>query len=340
MSSISVVKHKNKGRVVLCFCKTQKRRFFMGIWFSVLLFAVGIVLVVKGGDWFVDAASWIARAARIPTFIIGATIVSIATTLPEMIVSIMASAEGKNDMAVGNAVGSVTANLGLIMAIAFVFLPVIAPRKKYLKQCLILIGTAGILWAGSLSGKVSLWATIALAALFILFTATTIVDAKQETETEEKPVCNRKEIIKHIVLFAVGAAAIVVGSNLLINGGSDIAVALGVPERVIAVTMVAIGTSLPEFVTTITAIRKKEANLSAGNIIGANIIDLALILPICSVVSGSSFAVSAVSLKIDFPVCFLLTLVAMIPLMIKERSYKIQGIVMLVIYAVYLAFTV
>ncbi|MGM9597255.1 MAG: calcium/sodium antiporter [Eubacteriales bacterium] len=312
----------------------------MGIWFSVLLFAVGIVLVVKGGDWFVDAASWIARAARIPTFIIGATIVSIATTLPEMIVSIMASAEGKNDMAVGNAVGSVTANLGLIMAIAFVFLPVIAPRKKYLKQCLILIGTAGILWAGSLSGKVSLWATIALAALFILFTATTIVDAKQETETEEKPVCNRKEIIKHIVLFAVGAAAIVVGSNLLINGGSDIAVALGVPERVIAVTMVAIGTSLPEFVTTITAIRKKEANLSAGNIIGANIIDLALILPICSAVSGSSFAVSAVSLKIDFPVCFLLTLVAMIPLMIKERSYKIQGIVMLVIYAVYLAFTV
>ena len=312
----------------------------MGIWFSVLLFAVGIVLVVKGGDWFVDAASWIARAARIPTFIIGATIVSIATTLPEMIVSIMASAEGKNDMAVGNAVGSVAANLGLIMAIAFVFLPVIAPRKKYLKQCLILIGTAGILWAGSLSGKVSLWATIALAALFILFTATTIVDAKQETETEEKPVCNRKEIIKHIVLFAVGTAAIVVGSNLLINGGSDIAVALGVPERVIAVTMVAIGTSLPEFVTTITAIRKKEANLSAGNIIGANIIDLALILPICSVVSGSSFAVSAVSLKIDFPVCFLLTLVAMIPLMIKERSYKIQGIVMLVIYAVYLAFTV
>lgn len=312
----------------------------MGIWFSVLLFAVGIVLVVKGGDWFVDAASWIARAARIPTFIIGATIVSIATTLPEMIVSIMASAEGKNDMAVGNAVGSVAANLGLIMAIAFVFLPVIAPRKKYLKQCLILIGTAGILWAGSLSGKVSLWATIALAALFILFTATTIVDAKQETETEEKPVCNRKEIIKHIVLFAVGAAAIVVGSNLLINGGSDIAVALGVPERVIAVTMVAIGTSLPEFVTTITAIRKKEANLSAGNIIGANIIDLALIVPICSAVSGSSFAVSAVSLKIDFPVCFLLTLVAMIPLMIKERSYKIQGIVMLVIYAVYLAFTV
>lgn len=312
----------------------------MGIWFSVLLFAVGIVLVVKGGDWFVDAASWIARAARIPTFIIGATIVSIATTLPEMIVSIMASAEGKNDMAVGNAVGSVTANLGLIMAIAFVFLPVIAPRKKYLKQCLILIGTAGILWAGSLSGKVSLWATIALAALFILFTATTIVDAMQETETEEKPVCNRKEIIKHIVLFAVGTAAIVVGSNLLINGGSDIAVALGVPERVIAVTMVAIGASLPEFVTTITAIRKKEANLSAGNIIGANIIDLALILPICSAVSGSSFAVSAVSLKIDFPVCFLLTLVAMIPLMIKERSYKIQGIVMLVIYAVYLAFTV
>ncbi len=312
----------------------------MGIWISVLLFAIGIVLVVKGGDWFVDSASWIARAANIPPFIVGATIVSIATTLPEMIVSIMASAEGKNDMAVGNAVGSVTANIGLIMAIAFVFLSVVAPRKKYLKQCLILIGTAGVLWVGSLGGTVRLWATIALICLFALFTATTIIDAKQEPVTEDKPDCNRKEIIRHIVLFVFGAAAIVIGSNLLINGGSDIAAAWGVPERVIAVTMVAIGTSLPELVTTITAIRKKQANLSAGNIIGANIIDLALILPICSIVSGSSFAVSSASLKIDFPVCFALILIATVPMLIKERSYKIQGLIMFIVYAVYLVFTI
>ncbi|MGN0545880.1 MAG: calcium/sodium antiporter [Acutalibacteraceae bacterium] len=312
----------------------------MEIWMSVLLFAVGIVLVVKGGDWFVDSASWIARAANIPPFIIGATIVSVATTLPEMIVSVIASVEGKNDMAVGNAIGSVTANTGLILAIAFIFLSVIAPRKKYLKQCLILIGTAGILWAGSIGGKVHLWATVALAVLFVLFIATNIIEAKQSQEIEEKPECSKKEIIKNIVLFAVGAGAIVVGSNLLINGGSDIATALGAPERVIAVTMVAIGTSLPELVTTITAIVKKQAHLSAGNIIGANIIDLALILPVCSLVSGGSFAVSPTSLKFDFPVCFLITLVAIVPMLIKEKAYKTQGVVMLIIYAAYLALTI
>ncbi len=312
----------------------------MSIWISILLFGIGIVLVVKGGDWFVDAASWIARAANIPPFIIGATIVSVATTLPEMIVSVMASAEGKNDMAVGNAIGSVTANTGLILAIAFIFMSVSAPRKKYFKQYLVLISTAAILWVGSLSGLVKPWATAVLVILFILFTATNIIDAKNEPEIEDKPVRNKKILIKQIVLFLIGAGAIVLGSNLLIKGGSNIAAALGVPERVIAVTLVAVGTSLPELVTTLTAIKKKQANLSVGNIIGANIIDLALILPICSLVSGSSFTVSAVSLRIDFPACLIITLVATIPLLIKEKSYKVQGALMLAAYALYLVITI
>ena len=312
----------------------------MNIWISVLLFAIGIVLVVKGGDWFVDAASWIARAANIPPFIIGATIVSIATTLPEMIVSIMASMDGKNDMAVGNAIGSVTANTGLILALAFIFLNVVTPRRKYLQQCLILIATAGLLWVGSLSGTVQPWATIVLLLIFILFIAMNIIDARKEPVKEDRPDCNWKEILKHILLFAVGAAGIVIGSQFLINGGSDIAAALGVPERVIAITLVAIGTSLPELVTTLTAIKKKQAHLSAGNIIGANLIDLALILPVCSIVSGSSFVVSADCLRLDFPVCFLVTLIAMIPLLVKEKASKIQGILLLVTYAVYLVLSV
>lgn len=312
----------------------------MSIWLSVLLFAVGVVLVVKGGDRFVDAASSIARAANIPPFIIGATIVSFATTLPELIVSVMASIEGKNDMAVGNAIGSVTANTGLIMAIAFLFMLVAAPREKYLKQCLILIATAGVLWVGSLGGTVKLWAIIVLVILFGLFTATNIAEAKKENEVVEKKSFDRKQFTKDLVFFVLGAAGIVLGSNLLIKGGSNIAAALHVPERVIAVTMVAVGTSLPELVTTLTAIRKKQANLSAGNIIGANIIDLAIILPICTAVSGSSFAVSAMSLRIDFPFCFAVTLIAMIPLMCKQRSYKWQGGLMLAVYAAYLALTI
>ena len=301
-----------------------------------LLFAVGVVLVIKGGDWFVDAASWIARAANIPTFIIGATIVSLATTLPEMLVSVMAALEGKNDMAVGNAIGSVSANTGLIMALAFIFMMVKTPRKQYLKQCLLLLGAAGVLWIGSLQGNVALWASIVLILIFLTFMVINVRGAKNADAPEEKEKVEKKDIGKNILLFVVGAACIVLGSNLLINNGSAIATALGVPERVIAVTMVAIGTSLPELVTTLTAIKKKEAHLSAGNIIGANIIDLSLILPICAFVSGEAFVVSPQMLNIDFPACLLISGLAILPLIFKERAYKVQGVLMLATYIGYL----
>lgn len=306
---------------------------------SLLLFAIGVVLVVKGGDWFVDAASWIAKAANIPSFIIGATIVSLATTLPEMIVSVMASMEGKNEMAVGNAVGSVTANTGLIMALAFIFMTVITPRKKYAKQCSLLLVVLSVLWLGSRTGTLQSWASIVLIILFVVSMVLNVREAKNEPNENERIKPEKKEIWKKIGLFVVGATGIVVGSNCLITGGSDIATAFGVPERVIAVTMVAIGTSLPELVTTITAIKKKESSLSVGNIVGANIIDLALILPLCTAVSSQGFAISQQSLMIDFPFCFIVSAIAIVPLLFKQRAYKVQGIVMLAVYIGYLIIT-
>ena len=124
----------------------------MEIWISLLLFAAGVVLVVKGGDIFVYAAGWIARASGIPTFIIGATIVSVATTLPEMIVSMLAAGEEKVDMAIGNAIGSVTANTGLILAIAMIFMSIVIERKDYIFQCILLIAAAALLPLSSING--------------------------------------------------------------------------------------------------------------------------------------------------------------------------------------------
>lgn len=312
----------------------------MNMLISIILFVVGIILVVKGGDWFVDAASFIARAANIPSFIVGATIVSFATTLPEMIVSVMASLSGKNDMAVGNAIGSVTANTAMIMALAIVFMNIVTPRKTYLKQCLLLVIASAVLWIGCLSGTVAPWASVILIIVFVVFMVTNVMVAKGEPNTDEKLTVTKNDIIKNIALFVVGAAGIVLGSQCLINGGSAIATALGVPERVIAVTMVAIGTSLPELVTTITAIRKKESSLSVGNIIGANIIDLSLILPVCTFVSSGKFAVSKQCLQIDFPTCLLVCVVGVLPMIIKEKAYKVQGILLLAIYVAYLFVTI
>jgi len=312
----------------------------MGIWGSIIIFIVGIALIIKGGDIFVDAASWIARAAGIPPFIVGATIVSIATTMPEMIVSFIAAGEGKIDMAIGNAVGSVTANTGLLMAIALLFMPVVFRRRAHLLQSLMLIAAAAVIVVGSLTGSLSIWASVILVAIFAAFMFTNVRNAKLQNEAEEKISFERKELVKNIILFVVGAAALVVGSRLLVKGGSEIAAYLGIPERIVAVTLVAVGTSLPELVTTITAIRKKQAQLSVGNIIGANIIDLSLILPICSLISGQKLPVSRMSIRLDLPVCLLVTLIAIVPMLIRQKGSRVQGALLLAVYAAYIVLTV
>lgn len=310
----------------------------MALWLALVLFALGVFFVVKGGDWFVDAAGWIARAAGVPTFIIGASIVSMATTLPEMIVSVIAAMDGKTDMAVGNAVGSVTANTGLILAVAMCFMEVTMARRRFMGQCLILVLSAAILWMGVDTGALEPWAGVFLAILFVAFLAGNLAGAKREG-AEKAPV-SRSDTGRNIRLFILGAAGIVLGSECLVNGGSAIAGALGVPERVIAVTMVAIGTSLPELVTALTAIKKKEAGLSVGNIIGANIIDLTLILPVCSLISGQALPVAAASVRYDLPACLVITLAAVIPLLFRQKGSRLQGLLLLGLYGAYLVVTV
>ena len=309
----------------------------MDMFICLLLFAVGIALVVKGGDAFVDAASWIAKAMDIPTFIIGATIVSLATTMPEMIVSVMAAADGKVDMAIGNAVGSVIANTGLIMAVAMVAMSIPCSRKKYLPQCLLLIAASAALLVGCRSGRLSIGWSLALIVIFLLFMGENLRRAKSEMKSaQDHQSVDRKALAWNVGKFLVAAAAIVLGSRFMVDNGSRIAYLLGVPERIVALTLVAVGTSLPELVTTITAIIKKESALSIGNIIGANIIDLSLILPISSLAAGEPLPVSPQSLAMDLPACLLITLLAMLPLMLRQRACRLQGFALLAAYGIYL----
>ncbi|MCI6359848.1 MAG: calcium/sodium antiporter [Clostridiales bacterium] len=308
----------------------------MSIWVELLLFVIGLVLIVKGGDLFVDAASWIAEVSGIPKFIVGATIVSLATTLPEMIVSVMAAVEGKVDMAVGNAVGSVTANTALIFAIAVLFMTVELTRRQYLTKSVILIASSAVVLLASLTGQFQFWGTIVLFLLFFAFIFENVKQAKLEMHDAEKPEFSGKELTKNLVMFVLGAAGIVVGSRLLVDSGSAIAAYLGVPESIIAVTLVAVGTSLPELVTTITSIIKKQSSLSAGNIIGANIIDLCLILPLCDLVSAEKLPISHQSIVLDMPVCLLVVVTCVLPMLLRQKSSKVQGAVLLVLYIGYL----
>ena len=327
---------------------------------DIILFVFGLALIIKGGDCFVDAAVWIAKALKIPTFIIGATIVSLATTMPELLVSSIAAAEGETEMAVGNAIGSVTANTAMILAIAMIAMTMICQRKQYFTQCLMLMVSAAVILCGGLIGgkdenggySLHFVASIVLILIFIFFMTENLISAKKKhaaivapdaalpEKQKDKPKLDKKILALNIFLFILGAAGIVGGSQLLVDKGEIIAAALGVPDRIIAVTLVAVGTSLPELVTTITAIVKKEAALSVGNVIGANVIDLTLILPISSLIARKQLPISADSLHFDIPVCLGVCVIAMLPLIIRQKSSKVQGIVLLSAYAGYIGYLI
>lgn len=334
----------------------------------VLLFALGIILIVKGGDFFVDASSWIAEKSGIPKFIIGATIVSIATTLPELLVSVIGAIDGKHladagdmagaigqvGMSVGNAIGSVTANTGLIMGISLCFMPAVIKRKSYLLKSLMLIVATALIWLLSLNSELSVLDSVFLLIILVCFITENIISGKREQEVNKvlendnnskeeqdktqpkvKTPVDKKDLVINLLKFVFGAAGIVIGAQLLVDEGTLIAQKLGVSEAIIGLTMVAIGTSLPELVTTITAIVKKESSLSVGNIIGANLIDICMILPVCSFVYGGSFPIENRTIYLDMPVCLGFILIALVPTLIRGKFSKVQGFILVSLYLAY-----
>ncbi len=319
------------------------------MWLVVILFVVGLVFIIKGGDLFVDASSWIAEKTGIPKLIVGATVVSFATTLPELLVSVFATISGDIGIATGNAIGSVTANLGLILGISIVWLPSVIRKKDYYLKSILMLLPLIVMFAFSFNGKnngyLNIWCAIVLFVIFAVNMYDNIRGAVKQIkldaadlETEEKPKkekATKKDIVKNTLFFLLGALGIVAGAELLVSTSTRIATSLGVSDTVIGLTIVAIGTSLPELVTTITALVKKESSLSVGNVIGANIIDLTLILSICSFVSGGNLSMSEQNIIFDIPVCFAIGCLALIPTLISGKFKRWQGIAMLAIYIAY-----
>lgn len=308
------------------------------IWVLVL-FAAGLACIIKGGDLFVDAAGWIAEASGIPKFIIGATVVSFATTLPEMLVSVFAALEGNADVAVGNAVGSVTANTGLIMCLSLVCMTCLMNRKQFGIKAGLLLSAVAMLFAFTRDGQLSILESVLILVIFAGFVADSLIGARKEQGSEapaEKPAKDRKTMLINIGKFVLGAFGIVLGAQLLIDNGTALAKYLGVPDAVIAATMIAIGTSLPELVTTLTAIRKKESSLSVGNIIGANIMDLTLIMPLCALIQGKPLSVLNQGQMLDIPACLVISAAAMIPALVTGKFKKWMGVLIGTLYVAYL----
>lgn len=304
------------------------------------IFIIGLILTIKGGDWFVDSASWFAEATGIPKFVVGATVVSFATTLPELLVSVRAAMNGSAQLAIGNAIGSVTANTTLIMGVSLVAIAGVVSRKNFLLKGGLLLAAIVGLTALSLNKALPVWSAYVLWAIFIVFMVSNLIEGKKGAAADSISSYEKKEIPSKILWFVLGTASIVFGAEFLVSSGKTIASGIGISETIIGFTVIALGTSLPELVTTLTAIRKKENSLSVGNIIGANIIDTTLILPLCAVINGQALPVDKINLVFDFPVCIAACSVAVIPTVIQGKFKKWQGYALLAIYALYMLFLV
>ena len=308
-----------------------------------LLFAVGLVLLIFGGDYFVDGASNIAKKFHVPDLLIGATVVSIGTTLPEVMVSATGALQGHSSIAYGNAIGSIICNTALICAITIAIVPSIV-EKKTLYLPVTFFFSAAIFYTISAitSQKFDRFEGIILLCGFVAYILLQVKEAlKTNNENNEE---NDSPLWKDIVLLVGGAAAIAVGARLLVDNGTYIATWLGVPESVIAVTFVALGTSLPELVTAITSIKKGHGLLSLGNIIGANLFNLVLVSGVSIVLSPFTVPVEKTlfgmnaSYLVDIPLMFTVMLMLTLPPLFKGKLYRWQGITLLVLYAAYCVF--
>lgn len=248
---------------------------------DLLLLSIGFVLIGKGGDLFVDSSVHIGRALSIPRFIVGGTLVSLATTTPELVVSATASGLGDSGIALGNAIGSCICNIGLIVGTVSMMVPVSAGARDFANRALWMSAGGALVVVFSLDRTLSrpLGIVLLLLALaYLLWDYQGIRRLRAGRDRTPPSAEERAALVKSVSLFALGAALIIVGSRLLVTSGQSVASALGVPSAIIGFSVVAIGTSLPELVTGVSAARKGVPDLSLGNIIGANVLNLFLIV--------------------------------------------------------------
>lgn len=312
----------------------------------VLLFIVGLVLLIKGGDWFVDGATGIAHRFHVPELIVGATVVSIGTTLPEVMVSATSALSGHGEIAYGNAIGSIICNTALIAAITVAVRPGPVDSKALKTPVLFFFVSAAIYVLNAyLTGYFSRSIGLVMLAIFVLYIFLTIrqgLKNPDEASLEHEEAKEENDSLrKEILLLVLGAALIAVGADLLVDNGTLIAQALGVPESVIALTFVALGTSLPELVTAITSLAKGHGALSLGNVIGANIFNLVLVsgvsvtlAPFKVPVSSTLFGYNA-SFVLDIPVMLSVMALLTVPALVKKTLSRWQGILLLCIYAAF-----
>ena len=310
------------------------------IFFNILLLIIGFVFLVKGADFFVDGCSKIARVFGIPTLIIGLTIVAFGTSAPEAAVSTIASLIGKNDIALGNVVGSNICNLLLVLGLSGLFGKLTCSKKvinrdmvySIFAYVILIILSAGFFINGEKIGIITRTNGLILLCFLGIYVYALVGEAKESIKKKEK---KEKFHFKSIIFILLGLIGIILGGQLVVNSATKIASFLGVSDSVIALTIVAIGTSLPELVTSVIAVKKGETDLAIGNIIGSNIFNCFFILGLSSTVSPVTFDFYSF---IDMIIMLFIGILVLIFTLKNKRIGKVKGSIMLSLYVIYTIF--
>ena len=307
----------------------------MDILWNLLMLVLGFVLLVKGADWFVDGAAGIANKFKIPQLIIGLTIVAMGTSAPEAAVSISAALKGSAEITIGNIVGSNILNILIILGLTAVITPVAVAKSTIRVDIPFMLGISVLLLIQGLDGSVTLLDGIVLLVVFAGYLTYLVMDARKNPEHVEEEQIKNQSIWMCLLWTAVGLVAIILGSNFSVDAASNIARILGLSDRFIGLTIVALGTSLPELVTSVMAARKGNADIAIGNIVGSNIFNILFVVGLSSVIVSVPFASAFI---VDMIVAIAAGVLLWIFSLHKKKLIPIHGVVFLLAYAGYFAY--
>lgn len=310
----------------------------MGIYFIFLVFTIGIFMVVKGGDLFLDSTIYIARVTGVSFGIIGATLVSIATTLPEFCVSVMSSYEGFSSMAIGNALGSYICNIALVIGMIAIIKPIEIDSEYFSLKGAMMFSYLGIFYLFAADGTVTHLEGKILMFLVIIFIFLNLIE---HNEDKIRNKCrahkiNKRDLTLNAVKFLVGGILIVFGADILIDTGIEIANHFRISKQVISLTLLALGTSLPELVTAISSMIKNKQSISVGNILGSNILNMTMIMGTSALASAEGLIVSRQTLSLDIPMATLISLIFILSGILFKKIGRISGVILLIVYGVYM----
>jgi len=306
----------------------------VNLFFAVVILIVCLVVLLIAGDKFVDSSVVMAKKLKIPQAVIGATLVSLGTTLPEILVTIFSIKEKVTGIAVGNAVGSIIFNSALIGGVLLLFSKIATKKQKGLSPILLIFSLL-LLGIMCLNKTLGIFESILLLVIFIVFVIINYIDLKRSVKNEDDQNDTIKANIgKQVIIFLLSTVAIGVSAHFMVEEAKFIAAYIGISDTFIGLIIVAIGTSLPELITTINAIRKKQPNLGIGNIVGSNIINCTLLLGLTGAFSVGGLEISKQTLFISVPVSLVCCALFLLPYYVKGGSKK-YGITLLSIYVLY-----